>query len=69
MANCLIYNQNHTRLLYKFEAQSWQQGANWFTCACVAYSADTGEEFIAVGSSNGIVYRVKCINGQPQSSE
>jgi hypothetical protein len=44
--------------LFKFETKADAKCPSWFTCACLAYSSDTGEEFIAVGTSNGTVYRV-----------
>lgn len=50
----LIFNQNQSRLLFKFEIAT----PHWFTSACLAFSQPTGEEFIAVGASNGTVYRV-----------
>ncbi len=37
---------------------------NWFVSASTAYFADSGEEFIALGTSNGIIFRVKVGPGQ-----
>lgn len=50
-----IYNQNQTRQLYKFEITD----KAFFTCCCLAYSAETGEEFIAAGTSNGQIYKIE----------
>jgi len=50
-------------LLYKFELTQKDDAYSWFTCACLAYSSDTGEEFIAVATSNGIVFRVEVSSG------
>ena len=59
---CLVYNSNATRLLYKFDLKSTQDEDNcfttWFSCSSLAYSTDSGEEFIAVGTSDGKIFRV-----------
>ena len=31
----------------------------WFTCASKAYDFDSGEEFIAVATSEGRIYKLK----------
>ena len=63
MQNCLIYNQNMTRLLHKFELPQ-KQSPSWFICASVAHSSDSGDEFIALGTSNGVVFKVNVGAGQ-----
>ena len=65
MNTCLIYNINATRLLYKFDLKATDQltsednpVSNWFSCASIAYSSDTGEEFIAIATNDGRIFRV-----------
>ena len=74
MAVCLIFNQNCTRRLFTFDinkpAQKSQKAGMtqaeaatlnevWFTCSSKAYDFDTNEEFIAVATNEGRIFKVK----------
>ena len=65
--SCLVYNYNATRLLYKFDLRSPQEEdisyTIWFSCSSLAYSTDTGEEFIAVATSDGKIFRLSVQGG------
>jgi len=64
---CLVYNSNATRLLYKLDLKSSPEEdlcfTTWFTCSSLAYSTDSGEEFIAVATSDGKIFRVSVQGG------
>jgi hypothetical protein len=36
---------------------------SWFTCASLAFNAETGEEFIVIGTSSGIIFKVNVAAG------
>ena len=74
MAVCLIFNSNCTRRLFTFDinkpaqkvqktglsqAESAALNDIWFTCSSKAYDFDTSEEFIAVGTNEGRIFKVK----------
>lgn len=44
-------------MLHKFELDA-KSNFQWFTCATLAFKKDTGEECIALGTSNGVIYTV-----------
>lgn len=56
----LIYNDSLTEKLFKFDIPS---DSEWFTCASLAYCADSSEERIAVGTSRGNIYTVSVSGG------
>ena len=60
----LIFNGTLTEQLYKFEMPNQTE---WFTCASMAYYADSSEECLAVGTSRGNIYTVSVVNGAFES--
>ena len=64
---CLIYNQNGSRMLYKTElvAEDKQDLNNiiWFSSVSTAYSGTTGEEFLALATSDGRILRIDVEGG------
>ena len=68
MSVCLVFNQNLNRRLFMFEiakssekkaGQEGQMADKWFTCSSKAYDFDSGEEFIAVATNEGRIYKLK----------
>lgn len=51
----LIFNDSLTEQLFKFDLPTQSE---WFTCASIAYCADSSEERIAIGTSKGNIFIV-----------
>ena len=57
MAAVIVYNSACTRKLYTMELDKKKEDV-WFTSCAKAYLKETGEEFLAVGTSSGVIYKV-----------